>query len=164
MAVDTILQHWIFTKFALPFLLIFFIVFAILEKTKVLGENKQINALVSFVIGLIFVSLAYPAEVVTNMVLFLTIALIVVFVTLMLWGFATGKDLKIDFLGSSGAKIAVGIVILFAVVIAVLWATGIKGGVVDLLFFQSWSSDFWINVIFVVAIAGALALVLRNGK
>ena len=51
----TILQHWIFTKFALPFLLVFFIVYGVLAKTKVLGDAKQLNAMVSFVIGLIFI-------------------------------------------------------------------------------------------------------------
>lgn len=162
MASHLFLQNVIFTKFALPFLLIFFIVFAILEKTKVFGEDKkQINALIAFVIGLIFVSVAYPKEVVGNLILFLTVALVVVFVILMLWGFATGGELKIE---SSGLKVGIGIVVLIAVVLAVLWATGIQGGVFDLLFYQSWSGTFWTNVIFVVAIAGALALVLRSGK
>ena len=32
--VETILQHWIFSSFVFPFLLIFFIAFGILEKSK----------------------------------------------------------------------------------------------------------------------------------
>ena len=110
---------------------------------------------------MIFVSVAYPKEVVGNLILFLTVALVVVFVTLMLWGFASGGELKIE---STGLKWAVGIGVVAAVVLAVLWATGIQGGVFDLLFYQSWSGTFWTNVIFVAAIAGALALVLRSGK
>ena len=162
---DLFLQNWIFTKFALPFLLIFFIVFAILEKTKVFGEDKkQINALISFVIGLIFVSVAYPKEVVGNLILFLTVALVVLFVVLILWGFVSGGDLKADFLTNRGVKWVVGIGVVVAVVLAVIWATGIHGGLIDLLFYQSWSGTFWTNVLFVAAIAGALALVLRSGK
>lgn len=88
MALDNILQSDILTKFAYPFLLIFFIVFAILEKTKLFGEDKkQTNALIEFVIGLIFVGFAYPKEVVSNMIQFLTVAIIVLFVVLLLWGF-----------------------------------------------------------------------------
>ena len=74
MVEETILQHWILTRFAFPFLLIFFIVFAVLEKTKLLGEGKkQLNALLSFVVSLVFVSAIYPTLVVSNLILFLTV-------------------------------------------------------------------------------------------
>ncbi len=65
-----------------------FIVFAVLEKTKVLGDDKkQLNALLAFVIGLIFVGAVFPKLIVANMILFLTVALVIVFVVLLLWGF-----------------------------------------------------------------------------
>ena len=162
MAGEIFLQNVVFTKFVLPFLLIFFIVFAILEKTKVFGDNnKQINALISFVIGLIFVGVAFPKEVVENLILFLTVALVVVFVFLILWGFVSGKELEIK---STGLKWTVGIAILVGVLVAVLWATGIQGGVLDLLFGQSWSGTFWTNLLFVVLVGAALALVLKGSK
>ena len=57
---ETILQAEIFTRFILPFFLVFFVLFAILEKTKLFGEGKkQVNAMISFVAGLIFVSVLY---------------------------------------------------------------------------------------------------------
>lgn len=160
---ETILQHWILTRFAYPFLLIFFIVFALLEKTKILGDDKkQLNAMVAFVIGLIFVSVVYPSLVVENLILFLTVALVVLFIGLLLWGFAVGGDAKIT---SKGVKIAMAIVIVLAVVVALLWAMGIEGSTFDFLFRQSWSSSFWTNAIFVIAIAVALAIALgAKGK
>lgn len=162
MAADIFVQNIIFTKFVLPFLLIFFIVFAILEKTKVFGEdNKQTNALIAFVIGLIFVGVAFPKEVVENLILFLTVALVVLFVVLVLWGFVSGKELKIE---STGLRWTIGIAIVVSVVIAVLWATGIQGGAFDLLFGQSWSGTFWTNLLFVVLVGAALALILKNSK
>jgi len=154
------LQNWIFTKFALPFLLIFFIVFAILEKTKVFGEDqKQLNALLAFVIGLIFVSVAFPKEVVGNLILFLTVALVVVFVVLLIWGFVSGGELKIE---NTGLKWAAGGLTGVVVIVALVWATGIDAGLFNLLFYQSWSGTFWTNVIFIAVIAGALALILRK--
>lgn len=162
MAGEIFLQNVVFTKFVLPFLLIFFIVFAILEKTKVFGDDKkQTNALIAFIIGLIFVGVAFPKEVVENLILFLTVALVVVFVFLILWGFVSGKELKIE---STGLRWAIGIVILVAVLVAVLWATGIQGGVLDLLFGQSWSSTFWTNALFIVLVGAALALILKDSK
>jgi hypothetical protein len=70
----TILQHWIFSDFLFPFFLVFFIAFAILERTKIFGENKkQINGLTALVIGLIFVSAVYPKLVVGKLTMFLSV-------------------------------------------------------------------------------------------
>ena len=160
---ETFLQHWIFTRFALPFLLIFFIVFAVLEKTKILGDDKkQLNALIAFVIGLIFVGVTYPMGVVENLILFLTVALVVIFVGLLLWGFISGgSEMKIQ---SKGLKWAGGIFIGIAVIGAVFWATGLHTQIIDLLFKQNWSNLFWTNALFVVLIAIALAVILGKKR
>ncbi len=156
---ETILQHWLFTRFALPFLLVFFIVFAILEKTKLLGsDKKQLNSLVAFIIGLIFITFTYPVEVVNNLVLFLTVALVVTFVGLILWGFLSGSD-KVD-LGKM--KIPLMVVLLIAVVSGVLWATGVLTPLSDWLFKQEWSGFFWTNVFFLVVVAAAIAMALKT--
>lgn len=161
---ETIFQHWIFTRFAFPFLLIFFIVFAVLEKTKILGEDKkQLNAIIAFVIGLIFVGVAYPTEVVGNLILFLSVALVVMFVALLLWGFVAG-DIKEGFKPAGWMKIVLGILISIAVIIAVLWAAGLHNKVIDMLFRQGWSSTFWTNILFVVVVAVALTLILIKRK
>lgn len=166
MVEETILQHWIVTKFALPFLLVFFIVFALLEKTKIFGEDKkQLNALFSFVIGLIFVGAVFPKLVVENMILFLTVALVVLFIGLILWGFVSGSDLKGNILGDEKwLKGVVGVIIILAVIVALLWATGVDSAAINLLFKQDWSGTFWTNVIFIVAIAVALALMIKKSK
>lgn len=164
MVAETILQHDILTKFVYPFLLIFFIVFAVLEKTKILGDDKkQLNALISFVIGLIFISAVFPKIVVGNLILFLTIALVIMFVVLLLWGFVAG-DIKEGFIPEKGLKTFLMIVIGIAVVIAVFWALGLGAGFFDFIFNSSWSNAFWTNFLFIVVIAIALALVLWKSK
>ncbi|VVB80114.1 Uncharacterised protein [uncultured archaeon] len=166
MAQETILQHWIFSQFVLPFLLMFFVVFAVLEKTKVLGDKKQINALVSFVIGLIFVGAAYQRGMTTNLILFLTVAVIVIFVLYVLIGFAFQGEIKIP--EKSSVKVAIVVVAIIAVIIATLWAAGIQWqGVSDtfnFLFDSGWSGGFWTNAVFVLIIAIALAVVLWTGS
>lgn len=157
---ETILQSEIFTRFALPFLLIFFIVFGILEKTKLFGENKQLNAGISFVIGLIFVSAVFPKLVVGNLILFLTVAIVVLFVALLLWGFVVGEIPKIE----GALKWVIAIVVIVAVAIALLFASGIEGSVFELLFYQAWSGTFWTNVAFIVVVILALVLVLKQTK
>jgi hypothetical protein len=62
-----VLESWGLTDALLPFLLIFVILFAILQKTKVLGEGKKnFNVIVSLVISLLVViphvTNSYPPE------------------------------------------------------------------------------------------------------
>jgi len=164
MVQETIFQHWIFTQFAFPFLLIWTLVFALLGKTKLLGDNKQIDSIVAFVIAFVFIGAAYPKDIVHNLVLFLTVAIVIVFVGLLLWGFASGSDLSKDFLTNTGVKWVTGFGIFIAVTIAVFWATGTWDNVVLLLFKQSWSNTLWTNVTFVVVIAVALAVMMKAKK
>lgn len=160
---ETILQHWILTKFAFPFFIIFFLVYALLEKTKMLGEDKhQLNAMLAAVLGLVFVGFAYPKSIVENLILFLTVAIVIMFVALLLWGFVSGGEFGKDFLEHKGLRWTIGIVIVIILIIATFWAMGIENGVIDLFFKQEWSSTFWTNVTFIVVIAIALAIALRS--
>jgi len=156
------LQNTIFTKFLLPFLLVFFIIFAILEKTKLLGsENKQINALISFVIGLIFVAAFNYSTVLNNLVLFAVIAIVVLFVGLMLWTFMSGEG---GFWAADKApafRTILLIALFIAVALGVIWAFGIPLTTIGTaLFSQAWSQPFWTNLIFIILIGVALALVI----
>lgn len=163
------LQNSIFTTIFLPFLLIFFIVFAILQKTKVLGSDKtQLDAFVSFIIGLILVTAFNYSTVINNLILFLSISLVIVFVILVLWGFLSGEEgFKLG--DHKGFRTILLIGFAIVVIIAVLWAFGIplsggNGSVTGFLFGQVWSEPFWTNLIFVVLIGAALAIVLGMGK
>ena len=101
--------------------------------------------------------------VVSNMILFLSVALVIMFVVLLLWGFVFASNEK-GFELTSGMKIGLAIVIGIAVVVAVVWATGINWKVFDILFKQSWSESFWTNFIFVVLIGIALGVVIKGAK
>ena len=46
----------------LPFLLIFAVLFAILTNSRILGDHKGINAIISIVIGLFVVRVAFSSE------------------------------------------------------------------------------------------------------
>ncbi|MCK9595584.1 hypothetical protein M0R19_00135 [Candidatus Pacearchaeota archaeon] len=161
MADTTILQYDIVSKILLPFLLVFFIVFAILERTKLLGDKKQINALTAFVIGLIFVGAVYPVLVVSNLILFLTVTIVAVFVILLLWGFVfvDNKDNKLE----KGLKLGLGIVVTIAFIWAVLWATGWINNL-GTIFSGGMGQTIITNAVFLLVIGVAIALVLINPK
>ncbi len=158
-----ILQHEVLTGFVYPFLLIFFIVFAVLEKTKIFGgDTKRLNALTAFVVGLIFVAATDPKLFVEKLILFLSVGIVIVFVVLLLWSFTTGSDS--GFGGGNAVKILAAIVIILSVIVAMFLITGIWDTVIDNLFRQDWSEDVWTNIIFIVVLAGALALVIGKTK
>lgn len=163
-----ILQSEVMTQFIYPFLLIFFLVFAILEKTKMFGSDnkKQIHALVSLVISLIFVSAVFPKIIVSNLMLFLVIGLVIIFVGLLMWGFLSGKEANDQLIGSKTLKWFGGFLIA-AIVIAVIWASGIGGGfqkIFDFAFNSSGSEKFWTNFLIIAFIIGAIIAVLAKGK
>jgi hypothetical protein len=161
MAVETILQEPIFTNFLFPFVLLFFLIFAILEKTKVLGENKQIDAFVSLVISLIFVGAVFPKIFVGNLMLFLSLALVVVFVFLIIFSFATGAN---TISPGKNTKWIVGIVLLVIIIIAIIWAAGLQDQTVNFIKDLGQFDNFWSNVLFILVIAGVVAIVLATGK
>lgn len=157
---DTFLQAPIVSDYILPFLLVWFIVFAILDRTKLLGDGKkQINALLAFVIGLIFVTAIYPKIIVGNLILFLTVAIVCIFVILLIWGFIFGneKEFKLD----DKLKWTLAIIAGIAFVVALVFATGLN--VTIQTFFENAEasgSSIFTNIVFIVVIAVALALVL----
>jgi len=51
----TYFQNYGIVDFLLPFVLVFTIVFAVMQKTKILGDKKQFNVIIALVLALLFV-------------------------------------------------------------------------------------------------------------
>jgi hypothetical protein len=152
----------------LPFVFVFVLLFAIFQKTKILGDGKkQLDAIVAAVLSLIFVSFASPKVIVSNLVLVLSLTLVLIFVGLLLWGFLVGGEAKVT-IQDKWLKWVIAVVIVVFVIFAFLWAAGVRSDVLGsriggFLFKQSWSSAFWSNLFFIVVIAIVLAIVLKSG-
>lgn len=154
-----ILTYPIFKEIILPFLLVFTLVFAILEKSKLLGEGKsQINAIASFVTAGILISFGNAVNIILQMTTFMAVALFVLFVFMLIYGFAYGNKTGDPL--SPGLKTFIGILIFIAVVMAMLIITGYWGKVYT--FFSG--STIGMNILFVVLIGAAIATVLFGGK
>lgn len=160
--VETIFSHPYFVELILPFLLVFTLVFAVLDKSKLLGEGKrQINAIVSLVVGLIFISFSYATGIIVKLVPFLAVSLVILFIFMLVWGFISGKT-EGDVLGG-GLKIALGIIFGFAIIVAILWVTGVWDKVVDITVRGESSGKIILTVLMLVVIGGAIAAVLAGG-
>jgi len=51
----TLIENFSLVDFLLPFILVFAIAFAVLDKTKIISKNKRINITLALILGLLFV-------------------------------------------------------------------------------------------------------------
>ncbi len=165
---DTILSSPIFVESILPFLLVFTIVFAVLQKSKLFGDGKkQIDAIVALVVGVLVVSFAGATGIILQMTIFLAVSLVVILVLLILLG-AFAEEGK--FWGDNGMfpkalRIIAMIVVILAVVIAATYITGFWETLYDWVFLGGTSSSTFVNVLFFIIIAAAVAAVIvSSGK
>ena len=160
--VESVFSEAIFLEYILPFLLVFTLVFAVLDKTKLLGEGKrQINAIISLVVGLILIGFSYARDIVVRLIPFLAVVLVILFVFMLLYGFLMGREGDIL---HKGVKIVLGIIVGLAVIVAILWVTGAWDTIYDTLIGKDYAGKVWLNVLLIALIGGAMAIVLSTGR
>ena len=159
MATENFFTNVIFAEYILPWILVFTLIFAILEKTNILGEGKrQINAIMAAVIGFLLLGFSASRDIIVNLIPFLVITAVVVFIFLLLIGFVSGNE-KGDPLPKA-VKIGIGVVVGIALIIALMVITGTWDKTVDFMT----DSSIGANVIFIVIAAAAVVAVLWGGK
>ncbi|MDO8460692.1 MAG: hypothetical protein Q7S74_06285 [Nanoarchaeota archaeon] len=158
----TILSSPIFVEAILPFLLVFTIVFAILQKSKILGENKrQIDAIVSLVIGLLVISFGRAVGIIVQLIPFLAVSLVIILVLMLMLGFFN-KEGDWDAAFPKGLRRGLAAVAIVALIVAVVIITGAWPIVYNYII-SSGGSSIFINVLFIIIIIGAIAAVLYGG-
>lgn len=155
-----IFDNPIFTEMILPFLLVFVLMFAILQKTKILGDGKaQIDALVGLAIGLIVIGFPGPRNFIVALMPWMAMGVAVILVFLILYGFVAG-DL-------SGDKTPPWMKTTFGI-LAGLFVLGVVMKVSGLWKFVlggfSFGSEFWVNVALIILIIGAMIVAIVGSK
>ena len=149
--VTTFLSSPLLIQVILPFVILFAVVYAILQKTKTLGDNKTLNIVVSLALALIAVSFASPTNIITKIIPLFAIAIIVVLVLTMIFAFSEGKE---KFEMNKGIKYAIWGTTGFAIIVVILWASGIWTYLTE----KTNSELLW-NIIFFVIIAAVIGIV-----
>ena len=152
-----------FTEMLLPFLLVFVVVFAILQKSKILGDGKaQIDAIVGLVIGLILIGVPGPRDIIVGIMPWLAVGVSVILVFMILYGFVAG-----DLSGANvkpWMKITFGILAGVFTIGVVLYVSGIWRYILG-WFSGEESSDIWMNVVMIALVVGAgVVAVVSGGK
>lgn len=155
-----IFEASLFSQIIPAFLLVFVIVYAILQKAKIFGDNVyKIDALVSFAIALIFVVAEPSRNFVVGLMPFLGAALAVMIVFLILYGFV-GGELKE---GKQWMKITFGILAGIFLIAIVLYVSGWYK-LLDSTLYSVFGTGFWSGLLLIVIIAGAVIFVLKSKK
>jgi len=158
MAVDLgIFGEPLFIEVVLPFVLMFVVIYAILQKTKILGESRQIDSIVSFVFALIFVAVPFAAGITTKIIPVIGVFIVVILVFLLMWGFIGGQVTPVN----KGIRIAAGILMLVTLIITVLWATDFLDEVLS-WFKLPFADKLISSLVLVVFIAAIFAIVLTS--
>lgn len=153
-----IFENVFFTEMLLPFLLVFVVVFAILQKSKILA-NTQVDAIVGLVIGLILIGVPGPREIVVGIMPWLAVGIAVILVFMILYGFVAG-DLSADKIPKE-LKYGLGALAGLFTIWIVLFVTGLGTKIWDS--FGS-SSDVWMNVVMIALVVGVVLVAMRGGK
>ncbi len=157
----TLLQSPFVIELLLPFLLVFVLVFAILQKSEILGKGKrQIDAIVALVIGLIVVAFGYAVGFIIEIIPIFAVTAVVILVFMLLYGMVFPQE---PFLMNKYLKGGIGIIVGIVVIISVLVLTGAWDVLVD-YYNQTDSNAVLSNVVFLVVAAIAVAIVVWPKK
>ena len=160
--VDTILTHPFFTTLVLPFLLVFTLVFAILDKTNILGKGKkQINAIISFVIGLIFTTFAYYVHITTQLLGIMAVIAVILLVFMILIGFVYSGEKGFEM--PKALKTFLGILIGIALIIALLVITGTWSSLMENIDYYL-QTNLARNILFIIVIVVGIWIVIGKTK
>ncbi len=161
------LKEFGFYDVVLPFLLVFTIVYAVLQKTKIFGAKeptKNINAMIAFVMALFFVAttnlVAGTVELLPNVV----VLLITLMSFMMLVGFFY-TDKEFSFENHKFWKVFLTIIFFIGIVLMAWHAFAPKAwewfwiGQTDF-----WSSTAGVTIIFLAIVIGTILFVTLGGK
>jgi hypothetical protein len=157
------LKDFGFFDVVLPFLLIFAVTFAVLEKTEIFGKDKKnINSMIAFVMGLLFVTVPKVVSVIKESLPNIGVMLIVLMSFMMLVGFfVSSKDGKHFFEENKFLKVIFIMVVLVGTTIifldAIGWWDDIWSGAGGF-----WSSTAGVTIVFLAIIVGAILFIARD--
>ena len=156
----TILSSPFFVEGVLPFILVFSLVFAVLQKSKILGEGKnQLDALVAFSVALLTIAFANAVSLIVQLVPVLAVGLVVLLVFMVMWGMAFKNG---EFAVPTSVKMVIGILAAITVVSALLYYTDSVDTITD--FFDTSDSNLWNNILFIVLVVAAAVVVMSFSK
>ncbi|MBU2576959.1 MAG: hypothetical protein KKF50_04520 [Nanoarchaeota archaeon] len=141
------------------FLLVFIVIYALLFKTKVLGENQPVMLFISFILSSFFIVQASLVEFVKFTSAWFSVVIIGVFFLIALLGFLPGKE-PLSFLGKNNwfSWVLLGLIVAFFVISsAYVFNWALNWGMV-----QEWFDTGWFGMILLLAVAAVVSWKIKK--
>lgn len=142
----------------ISFLFVFVLIYALLAKTKVLGDNTSVSLMISLMLSAFFIFNASLVELVQTSSAWFVAFLVSMFLAIILLSFTHGKIDKV--MNQNVAWIILGVVILIFVISssyvfnwAINWST-----------FNDWANNDWFGFIVLLIMAAVVSKVLVGKK
>jgi len=139
--------------YLLPFLLIFAIVFGILNKTRILGDNKGVQAVIALALGLLALQFDYVTNFYATIFPYAGVGLAVLLLALIFLGVVAG-----DFSSVKYIWFGVGIIVFIAVVFTSLSESWYLGG----MGYSFWEA--WPTILAGLILVAVIGLIVWGGK
>ena len=141
------------------FLLVFIVIYALLFKTEVLGENQAVMLFVSFILASFFIVDASLVEFVQCSSAWFTVLVIAVFFLIVLLGVLPGKE-PFEFLGEGNwfSWAILGVVVAFFIISSAY----VFNWVINWDMFGGWASGGWFGMILLLVIAAIVSYVITR--
>ena len=136
------------------FLLVFIVVYALLVKTKVLGDSQPIMLLISFVLSGFFIVQTSLVEFVKFTSAWFVVGIVIVFFLITLLGFLPGKT-PFEFLSKDNwfSWVVFGVLVVFFIISS----SYIFNWVVNWGMVRDWFNSEWFGMVLLLLIAGVVA-------
>ena len=136
------------------FLLVFIVVYALLVKTKVLGDNQAVMLFISFIMSSFFIVQTSLVEFVKFTSAWFVVGIVAVFFLIALLGFLPGKT-PFEFLskGNWFSWVVFGILAIFFITSS----SYIFNWIINWGLFRDWFSSEWFGMVLLLFIAGVVA-------
>lgn len=170
--VDTLVDIGFYDVF-LPFILVYAVVFAILEKSKIFSsadtdskQVKNVNAIIAFVFGVFVVASIQTVKFIESFVMYGVLFIVFILVVLIVLGFIFGED-YMKLLKDDDGKLRKGLAFTIAGIV-VLISVGVLFsllGVWDIIagwFDAEFDSDWISSVIIIALIIGTLVWITKG--
>lgn len=155
-AITDVLNAWadagVFA-YVLPFLMIFAIVYGLINKSKLLGENKGVQATIALAVGLLSLQFDYVANFFAILFPYFGMGIAVLLVALILMGFVA-KDDKTNWVWFS-----VGLIIFLVVVLTALSDFSWFGGRGSFFWYDAWPA-----ILAGLLLLGFMAFIIWGGE
>lgn len=155
-----------FAQVVLPFILVFALTFAILEKSRILGEGKhQVNSIISLVMGLIIVGTAVTRDMINDIIPVIAVVAVVIFVFMLLVGFTAGKEGGLIKEGGLNRpiQITIAIIVTIVLIVTLLWSSG-KVPQLAGFFKNPDTAPIFQSIVFIIITAAIAAILFTSGK